>query len=777
MTAVADRPVAGRTTDVPPGRSGPTAPGRPDPVVQGTLAAEVTLTLVTVVVALGLGRLLEDLSWRADVVVSVVAAHTLSAIVRRAGWGLVTSTLASLVGLAVVVAWLRYPDTLWWALPGRGTLDALGDDLRVAWDQFGHVKAPAEVLPGFVVAAMAALWVFAHAADTAAFRVLASFEALLPAVVVFVFTSMLANDRARILASVAFLAAALGFVLAHRLGRRPSGPRSGDQAGVLAVTGLALTVGAAAIGAVVGPRLPGAAEEALVDWKSLDGGGGGGGRVALSPLVDIRGRLVDQADVEVFRVEADDASYWRTTALDTFDGSIWGFGGRYVDASGPLEPSPLPPATVELEQTVTISELSDIWLPTAYAPVALTFGGDIRHDPGSATLITEGRTRRGDIYTVVSASPRYDPDQLRAAPPEPDAAFVARFTELPADFSEGARLLAEEITAGAGTDYDAMLMLQDWFVGNFTYDIDVGAGHDTSRVDRFLNDRRGYCEQFAGTFAAMARHLGVPARVAVGFTPGNLVAEGVWSVRGEHYHAWPEVWFAGQGWVLFEPTPGRGAPNAVAHTGREVQQAVAGDPNEATALDETPPPTTASTGPVAPFGDELFDPGLGLDTGPGGEAIDDDPSNPWPARVGLALLAGALLGGAWALVVPWLRARQRRRRHLDRSPAEAAWTDLEEHLGMVGIRRHETETRAEFAERAAVGASLPRPPLAGAAVAADHEGFGPTDDDTVAARAEQLVADIERMLAERASGSERFLRRIDPRPLLPSWRRRLPGSP
>ncbi len=84
---------------------------------------------------------------------------------------------------------------------------------------------------------------------------------------------------------------------------------------------------------------------------------------------------------------------------------------------------------------------------------------------------------------------------------------------------------------------------------------------------QFLRIRRGYCEQFSATFAAMARSLGIPARVAIGFTPGELRDDGLYHVYDRHAHAWPEVWFDGFGWISFEPTPGRGEPGAESHTG------------------------------------------------------------------------------------------------------------------------------------------------------------------------------------------------------------------
>ena len=74
--------------------------------------------------------------------------------------------------------------------------------------------------------------------------------------------------------------------------------------------------------------------------------------------------------------------------------------------------------------------------------------------------------------------------------------------------------------------------------------------------------RAGYCQHYAGAMALMLRTLGIPARVAVGFTAGTWKA-GVWTVTDQQAHAWVEAWFAGYGWLAFDPTPGRGTLSAV----------------------------------------------------------------------------------------------------------------------------------------------------------------------------------------------------------------------
>ena len=109
-----------------------------------------------------------------------------------------------------------------------------------------------------------------------------------------------------------------------------------------------------------------------------------------------------------------------------------------------------------------------------------------------------------------------------------------------------------------------MLALQTWFRTNFAYDEDVDYSGRSDALSAFLEDRRGFCQQFSSAFALLARTLGLPSRVAVGFTPGDptVDADGdvEFVVRGRHAHAWPEVHFAGIGWVPLNPRPSVATP-------------------------------------------------------------------------------------------------------------------------------------------------------------------------------------------------------------------------
>src|SRR5206468_1301591 len=112
---------------------------------------------------------------------------------------------------------------------------------------------------------------------------------------------------------------------------------------------------------------------------------------------------------------------------------------------------------------------------------------------------------------------------------------------------------------------------------------------------RFLFvDKSGYCEQLAGTYAAMARAVGLPSRVTIGFTPGDF-KNGSFIVTGRQAHAWPEVFISGYGWVAFEPTPGRGIPGAEEYTGVSVQQDVLSSGGPAPTIPARPQSATAAS--------------------------------------------------------------------------------------------------------------------------------------------------------------------------------------
>ena len=322
-------------------------------------------------------------------------------------------------------------------------------------------------------------------------------------------------------------------------------------------------------------------------------------------------------------------------------------------------------------------------------------------------------------------------------------------TDLPDDFSSRARKLAREITQSATTPFDKAAALESYFQRShiFTYDPTVDLGASPNALDKFLFDtHRGFCEQFAAAFAELARSIGLPTRIAVGYTEGAYhSSDKSFHVEEKDAHAWPEVWLGPRiGWYAFEPTPGRLDPV----TGR-------GDPhgNSATAAPTTTTSTTvagATTSPAS-LAPPKQDPDL--------NHINVAPSNSGGHSSGTAhLLLGLLLALALFLVAAFVAfvtlvvaasRRTHRRRH-DPDPRRrvlAAWTEALERLSAAGVLRRPAATSLEFALRQAPaegagGAGPPLMDLARRHTAALYGADAPSDEEADAA-----WADVDAMIA------------------------------
>ncbi len=588
------------TAPTPPPRSADRRPPGRQAATDHTLASDVSATvplaLFSLAVAAGFARVFSGWQFFDNLFVIVVVGHGVGLALRR----LRLPGLIAVPALAFVLLWLvgfiHYRSTYSFLLPNSETYQLFTDELQRIGEQFATAVAPVIYGGGWDVLASIGVALAVLLADTFAFRAYGRAEALVPGGVLFVFVAALGADRDRVALSVALVAAgvlATAMLRAYHATVRRSTIGGVRSAASLAFPGaiVAAIVIAAAAG-YIGPRLPGAGAEAIYDATE----GGSDVTTVVNPLVDIRSRLTNQSDTELFTMEASAESYWRTAALPEFDGRRWVIPDERLEApdDGTLQPRS---TSVEITQTVRVSNLGGNSIPAA-PDVRFAAGGpgvDVERTPVTELLVkTDGDLVSGETFNIVSASPRFSAAELAGAtstnPPDPI------YLELPDDFPAVAASTAEQVTAPATSPFQAAVLLQDWF-REFDYSTEVQRGHSTNDIEAFLRDRVGYCEQFAGTYAAMMRSLGYPARVAVGFTSGEQVQPGVFTVRGKNAHAWPEVWFDGLGWVKFEPTPTRGAPDAE-YTGVDPAQddtPVAEQPAAGDAA-ATPAPTTVAPG-------------------------------------------------------------------------------------------------------------------------------------------------------------------------------------
>ena len=294
--------------------------------------------------------------------------------------------------------------------------------------------------------------------------------------------------------------------------------------------------------------------------------------------------------------------YWRATTLDDYTGLIWdedlllgdATTREQIDAGGPLLPEVARNEDDWVRQEFTIEALRDTRLPASAQPVRWRpeTEAPVADGNGDVVVVPDG-IRRDQRYTVWSYAPRPNPSELNTFrgdypeaaerylevvyQPVPEWATEDRDTLMDVFFgtSEEFEISALEsvyqaalgVTSGAQSPYEAAAFLETWFreAGGFVYDEQPPApiGGTPALVDFVNETKRGYCQHYAGAMALMLRLLGVPSRVAVGFTSGNYRQDTKeWVVRDTNAHAWVEVWFPQFGWMPFDPTPGRGELDA-----------------------------------------------------------------------------------------------------------------------------------------------------------------------------------------------------------------------
>jgi transglutaminase-like putative cysteine protease len=306
------------------------------------------------------------------------------------------------------------------------------------------------------------------------------------------------------------------------------------------------------------------------------GAGSGNGRIISvgDPVVALNRDLRRGRNVPLFtyRVTAPGGApapsdYISTVVLDKFDGKVWKPSPRVVPSQNSVQGAPRlpdPPGLMtDNSRTGPIygfsinADYASPWLPLAYPPATVHVDGDWRFDASTFDLVAAapGLTTADERYTETVAYTAITPAKLRNAGPAP-ADVAARYTQLPSLLPDQLfTQLNRAVKGHKSSKYDMALAIQQYFRTNFRYSLQSAPGAGMQALVNFLHDRTGYCQQFAATMALMARAEGIPARVVVGFLPGKKQADGTFLVRAHDAHSWPELYFAGYGWVRFEPTP------------------------------------------------------------------------------------------------------------------------------------------------------------------------------------------------------------------------------
>ncbi|TMR97060.1 transglutaminaseTgpA domain-containing protein [Nonomuraea basaltis] len=682
-------------------------------------------------------------------VLAVVAAGLVSSRLSLPAWA------APLLGVAATWIYLTASfaaEQAWGLLvPTKGSVVELGRLTGVGWADIQRFAAPVPTTEGITLLTVGGVALIAIAVDLLAARLRRAALAGLPLLALATVPATILPDP---ISWPAFIVAALGFVgllladgrerVGHwgravlvrrtRLAAPPS--TSGPSAGVSADTsGLRLSgkrIGFAAIAlAVLVPALLPAMEPVSFFTFGVGGTGGGkGNSISIpNPIANLKGQLElpERRTVLTYTNNDDKPRYLRIFALDTFDGQQFGMTQPKGSPENRTDNGPLPqppglsdkPTVKNVVSNIQISDEIErlSFLPLPYPAREIRVDGDWRADVDTLMVFSTRDVAAGLEYEVATSEPEPTADlldSLDSTQPGPGE----RYMKLPENLPPEIYQLAEQETANATSAYDAAVKLQEFFTktGNFTYTLRT-QGHGNSALRDFLTrDRAGYCEQFAASMAVLARLVGIPSRVAIGYTGGTKIGDR-WEVTTSDSHSWPELYFEGVGWLPFEPTPsgalGQGSARVPAYTQpapRATGDAATPTPGSTSSSADDPVDPQERQNPRALDRESQLAPGT----------LPPDDSMPLIGKIGIG--AGALL---LLLMIPAgvrLITRNRRVRTLGwkvsepsdeltarmvsgegaagRHPAvAAAWAELDDILYDYGMARETSETPRALARR------------------------------------------------------------------------------
>ncbi|MGW9244489.1 transglutaminase TgpA family protein [Streptomyces badius] len=695
--------------------------------------ARLTLSAcaATLLAAGALIPLVEEVGWLVQAAVLLAVQSGVGALARRVPLARTLTVAAqALVTLVLLTLVFARDHALLGVVPGPQAVMRLGELLVAGGEDVGTYSTPAPLTDGIELMVVGGVVLIGLVVDAMAVTFRSAAPAGLPLLALYSVAAGLSDGGAGWLW---FLLAASGYLLLllaegrDRLSQwgRVFGGASRTRGGLadgLSGTGggsspvrTGRRIGVLALGiALVAPLALPALDSGLLGGNGPGNGkGSGGGTIsAVNPLVSLQNNLNQPENREVMtyrsNIENPQNLYLRILALDEFNGSEWRSSTRRLTDVPDRLPQPAglggDVSVTEVRTNISASRsYQQTYLPLPYPASEVRVGGRWRYEPEGRTLVgDDGQTTRGARYEVGSLVVEPTAQQLAAAG-SPPGELSREYTQLPGSLPEVVAETAAQVTEGAANAYEQAVKLQDWFAseGGFTYDTTVTSGTGSSAIARFLRDKEGFCVHFSFSMAAMARTLGIPARVAVGFTPGTMKSNGAISVGLRDAHAWPELYFEGVGWTRFEPTPSRGSTPS--WTRPEL-------PTD-TASDAAEPSADASTAPSAlPSADDSCPPQLRQEGGCGpsqeaGAAVPTDRGTP----LGTVLLV--VLAAVLALVLPlsplWWRTRTRNRRlgSGGRTPADAAartlaaWREITDTAWDHGIAPDDSLTPRKAAAR------------------------------------------------------------------------------
>lgn len=672
----------GATPHPPPGPGGwtpegmaPTGPRRA--MSEAQIPMSVLAGLATLCTALCLGNLFDGLRWwLLPAAGAIVLAGLAGELGRR-----IHTPMAVMPLVYAAAGWL-------YVIPvaGRGSHQSISlvpsgatlRALRALADSGAHdihvLAVPVPERPGFIFLTAAGVYLIASLVDAVAVGLALPAAAGLPLLTLLAVPAAVIERGVGVLPMLAACTAYIALLLASgrrglRRWARLAPGSSGDQPGIRRVTGatgrrigvVALVVAFAV--PLLLPRYAGIAQH-----HRRGGGGGGSSATVIEPSITLAQQLHSDVTQPLLTVRTKTPEYLRLTALEKFDGTTFTLGpltaGRGAQVSRGL-PVATASRAQRIQATIAVKPvLHQRYLPVPYRATSIKVAGDWRLASRSYTIFSSQTDTSGAHYTVTSEVPSPTIVELRAnsasgaVPPD-----VAPDTVVPGDLPLPVSELATRLTAGLTTEYDKVAAIQAYLRGPlFTYDLTGAPTGPNALADFLLRDRRGYCEQFAGAMVVLARQAGVPARVAIGFTPGQRQPDGSWLITNRDAHSWPEVWFPQAGWIRFEPTKRDESTTPPAYTLPPASAEPTPAPSATLSQGPSATPSAAPTRPDARHPTDQQPAGQAAAGGDGpGDALG------WSAAALVALVL---------LLAPALLRRRRRGRRLGAAQPSDSWREI-----------------------------------------------------------------------------------------------------
>jgi transglutaminase-like putative cysteine protease len=703
-----------------------------------TVMSSVTLAAATtLVVLIGVVPLLSAPTWPLRITGLVIVALTAASATGRRLLRCVATAAGYLAALLIYLNLaFANAESFGRIIPTYHSVAVLGRMVPLAFDEFRYSPPVPDIRPVSLVAA-AGIGLTAMIVDIVAVRLRRPALAGVPLLVLFCVPVASDLKSFGVMQTVIFAAALAGFLALlsadGRMRLRMWGRlvtfryvQSADETGggpdtrELAASGRRIGLAAVSLAVIVPFILP--AVHARDVFGTTDAGKAqaiGGG---LDAFLRVQKDLSEQSEpVLSYTTDARNPGqqYFQVFVLNYSNGSgTWlpefpvGIGGTrpVLKTVLPYNPPGQLPSTPTRTVQTTVHMVANqggptAYLPVPYAPVDLSLAGTDWQELGGSLMILSPVEGLSDLrYTVTS----------READPSTAAIDNANGQVVPGTVQsqygsyagpDASRLLtiARDHTQGALTLLQAAIDLQNWLQSSsFTYTLKPNLPKSHWLLSFLTTDRRGYCQQFAWAFAVLARLVGIPSRIAVGYTGGSRGLGGAWQVTTADAHAWPELYFPGQGWLRFEPTPNGSVGQGTA----TVPGYAVGRSTGAAALPTGPSQT--QTNPGSSLGAGKKGPALhrqlhgqpGVASGVSGTSD----AGLWLA-IGIPLLIVLLL--AWPALTRLLTRRRRwLRAASDAGLAEAAWRELTDDVADLGMPCAPGETPRTIVGRVNRQASL-----------------------------------------------------------------------